>query len=98
MNFYHKTTGVDPTCCVADTVAFEIQPMSTGDQGIIADDFTPEPLQEGPGACGAASRRSYTAGDKANTIMRELENRSLEVWEWHGMSPLQYLSLRLECL
>ena len=97
MRFHHKTTGVNPTCRVASTVAFELQPMSKGDQGIVADDFTLELLKEGPGLCGPASRRSYTAREKASAIMqlRELESRSREVWKWHGMSPLQYLSLKI---
>ena len=85
VRFYHKATGVDPTWRVAGTVAFEIQPMTS-----------PKPLKEGPGTCGAASRRSYTAREKARPIvqLRELENRSLVVWGWHGMSPLQCLSLK----
>ena len=94
MGFQHKTTGIDSTYRVAGNVAFELhQPMSKGDQGIIADDCTPEPLKERPGACGATFRRSYTAREKASDIMllRELESRSLEVWELHGMPPLQYM-------
>ena len=98
VGFQHKTTGIDSTYRVVGNVTFELQPMSKGDQGIIADDFTPEPLKERPGACGAAFRRSYTAREKASDIMRlrELESRSLEVWELHGMSPLQYMPLKTE--
>ena len=29
--------------------------MSKGEQGIIADDFSPEPLKEGPGVCNGES-------------------------------------------
>ena len=47
MKFHHETTGVDPTCRVPGTVPFELQLVSKSDQGIIADDFTPEPLKEG---------------------------------------------------
>ena len=75
---------MDPTRRVAGTVvAFELQPISKGDQGIIADDFTPEPLKEGPGACEASSRRIYTARKKVSAVMqlRELESRLLKVWE-----------------
>ena len=76
-----KTTGVDPTSRVTSTVAFKLQLMSKGDQGIIADDFTPEPIKEKPGDCEAASHRSYTTWEKDSAIMqpREPESRSLEV-------------------
>ena len=83
MRFCHKTTSsVDPTCRVAGTIAFELQPMSKGDQGIIADGFTPEPLKEEPGACRAVSRCSYTIQEKTSAIMqlRKLKRRTLEVW------------------
>ena len=42
---------MDPRCHVAGNDAFERQPMSKADQGVIADDFTQEPLKERPGAC-----------------------------------------------
>ena len=42
---------MDPRSHVAGNDALERQPMSKADQGVIADDFTQEPLKERPGAC-----------------------------------------------
>ena len=68
VRFHHKTTGIDPACRVAGTVGFDLQPISKSDQGIIANDFTPEPLKNWPGACRATSRRSHTYREKTSAI------------------------------